>query len=813
MTSPSAHWAPLVLHQSLSQRMAAALATGSGLLYAPAGWGKTSVLAALHDHLAGSGNAVCWAPASEDLGQALATARGTRAVLLIDDVDKRPADSVEALGKVLLDDGGVRVVLATTVPLVFGVQRLSMAGRLQVWRSRDLAVEPDDVVALLGQPRGSPDLAREISAWAEGWLTGVAFAARSGEAPRALPVEIENYFAETGYDRLDTREAGAVAVSGLLDGFDRALAADVTGADVISIAQAAGLPLLEVAEQPGLWRWHRLYRLFLRERAGGLGRGRTRAAHACAADLLADAGRHADSAAHAIESGDGDLAAAAIDRGARAFIAEGRIADALTWFGGLTPGDRARHPRIGLFRAVALILAGLEAEAAKALAETRALCASAQVTRPDWLSEVEHHARFQTELNRFFFDASDPGLDTIDVLIADTSDDHPVVHGEALLLRGLLCERRGDWPGAIASMDRAEALLGASASWYALACGVALHAEALVGEGAPERARLRLTAFMQQVVEAAGPDVAALAITRTCLAEVAWCMGDDEGAQAELAILAPMLRNLRNAEVDARVLLLRARLARADGGHDAAAELAAQALTTVPARAILLTARIRSLSAIVAQERGAHHEAGALVELDGAPARVQASRPSQDARARTVLALARARLLVARGGVLGPRLTEVAEASRSLGLAGERIEAKVATAVHLAMSGDRERALRALSEAASDARRLGLTRALIDHGGPIHAALLNEAGVQEGQGRVCTQFVDATTQDADVDLTSKEQEVLALIAAGLSNSQIAGEMFASVATIKWHVRNLLAKLEVPSRSAATARARSLRLLR
>ena len=55
----------------------------------------------------------------------------------------------------------------------------------------------------------------------------------------------------------------------------------------------------------------------------------------------------------------------------------------------------------------------------------------------------------------------------------------------------------------------------------------------------------------------------------------------------------------------------------------------------------------------------------------------------------------------------------------------------------------------------------------------------------------------------NTSLTSRETEILALIAGGKTNKEIAAELFISINTVKVHVSNIFQKIEVSSRTEAT----------
>ena len=61
-------------------------------------------------------------------------------------------------------------------------------------------------------------------------------------------------------------------------------------------------------------------------------------------------------------------------------------------------------------------------------------------------------------------------------------------------------------------------------------------------------------------------------------------------------------------------------------------------------------------------------------------------------------------------------------------------------------------------------------------------------------------------------LTSREQEILHLLAAGMTNPQIAAQLIIGASTVKTHTLNIYRKLEVANRTQAIVRAQELGLL-
>ena len=86
---------------------------------------------------------------------------------------------------------------------------------------------------------------------------------------------------------------------------------------------------------------------------------------------------------------------------------------------------------------------------------------------------------------------------------------------------------------------------------------------------------------------------------------------------------------------------------------------------------------------------------------------------------------------------------------------------------------------------------------------PVH--LLNTI-VQVAGGSMVFPYLDVSQLNANPlgTLTKRELEILASLAAGRTNKQIAAEKGVSTNTVKYHIRNLFEKLGVSNRGQAIA---------
>jgi LuxR family maltose regulon positive regulatory protein len=166
-------------------------------------------------------------------------------------------------------------------------------------------------------------------------------------------------------------------------------------------------------------------------------------------------------------------------------------------------------------------------------------------------------------------------------------------------------------------------------------------------------------------------------------------------------------------------------------------------------------------------------------------------------------------------------LARLAETADEAGRGGSVIRILALQSVGYYQQGARDLALQALARALSLAEPQGYVRSFVDEGA-IMEELLQEAlrdGLAPGY---CTTLLAAFAEGPTAEspataglvepLSEREVEVLRLIAAGLSNREIAEELIIALSTVKSHINNMYGKLGVRSRTQAIARSQDLGLL-
>jgi DNA-binding NarL/FixJ family response regulator len=87
----------------------------------------------------------------------------------------------------------------------------------------------------------------------------------------------------------------------------------------------------------------------------------------------------------------------------------------------------------------------------------------------------------------------------------------------------------------------------------------------------------------------------------------------------------------------------------------------------------------------------------------------------------------------------------------------------------------------------------------------VEAVARGEAALDPAvQHHVVAALAGEAEPELPADLTPREAEVLALIAAGLTNPEIADRLVVSAATVKTHVNHIFAKTGVRDRAQAVA---------
>lgn len=194
--------------------------------------------------------------------------------------------------------------------------------------------------------------------------------------------------------------------------------------------------------------------------------------------------------------------------------------------------------------------------------------------------------------------------------------------------------------------------------------------------------------------------------------------------------------------------------------------------------------------------------------------------------AHTALALSQARL------ALSEQWAERAQASLEACLAKQGADHQRDRRLHLSLllsvaywsKGNGEKAFALLQATLEEAWQCGYRRLFQDdalwllplwnawsRAEPKRAAVWQ--GVAEMLREQCRRLaIDPESLEENQGVSHREREILRLVAAGLSNRDIAEAVHLSEATIKWHLHNLFSRLGVRSRTQAVLKGKSLGLL-
>ncbi|KSP92600.2 ATP-dependent transcriptional regulator [Pseudomonas aeruginosa] len=194
----------------------------------------------------------------------------------------------------------------------------------------------------------------------------------------------------------------------------------------------------------------------------------------------------------------------------------------------------------------------------------------------------------------------------------------------------------------------------------------------------------------------------------------------------------------------------------------------------------------------------------------------------------TIAAFARARLALAEREPARALecLARVGGFAERYGRGRTAVKARLLAAIAHTELGQEQEGMDCLAAVLQDAARFGLVRTLLDEGPRLSALLerLAEEGRLEGPcGAYLDELLTRGGRDAEAAepvaarrapgaeprsiLTPREVEILGLIAQAMSNKRIALTLNITFGTVKWNVKNILAKLGVSSRYAAISLAR------
>jgi LuxR family maltose regulon positive regulatory protein len=747
-------------------------------------------------------------------------------VLFVDEADRLGAEAREALAYLLRNaPPNLRAVIAARAGADLGIADLIDYGHCVVVGAAALRFELGESIELarvrLGAATDADTVAR-LHELVEGWPLGLqlALGAAAGHDLRQVVAALaapgdraREQLVELLLARIDRDDLALLTRIAILDPLHPALVTAVAGADDVP-ARLARLvrdtALFSVAEHGEWLRLHALAREALRVRFDALPEDERRTLHRRACDWLESRGDFEAAAEHALASAQPERAYDLAERGLYGSLMSGHRARVLGWLERLPDAQLHGRPRLLLAIAWSLALGNRHEEAGRWVARLQTQPGTDPGTRCECDLILSGAAVFADDPDRFaaLHDpwADDPPL--VDPMLrqvhANRSAYRALLEGEPALARRRQQQlaprdssapalahmhRWGDfvvglsylWEGQVLLAERSlrPALAGAEDSLgrrdvFASMLAVLL-AAAVFERNQPDEAQA-LLANRLDVIERDGLPETVLLGYRT-LARTAAAGGAEHRALDLLGAMDAVgrgrgLPRLCVASLADQVRL-HARRYRSETCRDLAARI--DRLLDEPG---LPVGRLWRRSVTVLRELAHGYAAVA----------------ARDWR-RAIEAIARADAL-----------------ALELRLGRLHIELLGLSAWALDRCGERSAPL--LHEAADLAAAHGLLRVFDDAHPDLGEWARGLTPVRSAPAAQASPRREPAPPRAapSTALTPKEREVLELLARNLSNKEIGLAMQVGEETIKWHVKNLFAKLDAGTRKQVVQRARILGLL-
>ncbi len=741
----------------------------------------------------------------------------------------------------------VHVVITTRTDPPLPLSRWRARDQLVELRAEQLRFTLDEAHAFLSGLMGlavAPEQTAALEARTEGWVAGLHLAALSLRGQRDPKTFIAafaashrtalDYLIEEVFAHQPAHIQRFLLQTSVLDQFSPALCDALLG-----VAQPIGEPwsrlLLDDLEQQNLflipldaergwYRYHHLFAAALRQRLQRSAPEQLPELHRRAARWLAAQGLGDAAIDHALAAGEQALAADLVEQAATRAWERGETATLQRWLDALPTAVAEQRPALLLWRAwLALMLPDIDA-LARAVQQAEQAMETAEPSDSPRRGEL---LALQGWLARIRGDAAKSYALSMRALALLRPDDAywratvGVNATQAAWAQGDLAAARARVAEAVAHSERAAngsllALARSTEAWMHVHAGQLARAETICADTlarAAERgqSQLPMHAFCHVVL-------AEVSLLCDALGEA------QQRADAALTLLAGGV--LKDALL--RALHVQLGVAQARGDTAAIERLLAQIERESRATgAAALELQLRAQRAWIVLAQGDALAAAALLEgVDlSAPTGVRTNDAARLAVARLRIAQGRAQEAL---DLLDGELHIAALCGIPVALLGPLVRS---LALHAA--GRSVEAGRVLSEAIARAAPEGCVRPFREIGEPLRP-LLQAQRAADGGGADTRGFVeqllaerpepgpagapsalqraDGPTHTLVEPLSARELEVLALLAEGATNQQIAGRLFITERTAKKHVTNILGKLDAANRTQAVALARSAGLL-